>query len=53
MGPELRTLLAIHLNCYCLVAAVLAAAVFAAGMSFPFMVMVAAVYVRVVAEGSG
>ena len=29
------------------------AAVFAAGMSFAFMVMMAAVYVRIIAEGSG
>ena len=36
-----------------LVAAVLTAAVFAAGMSFTFMVMMAAMYVRVIAEGSG
>lgn len=36
-----------------LTAAVLTAAVFAAGMSFAFMVMMAAVYVRIIAEGSG
>ena len=36
-----------------LMAAVLTAAVFAAGMSFPFLAMIAAVYVRSIAEGSG
>ena len=42
-------LLLLLLNCYYL----LVAAVLAAGMAFAFMVVVAAVHVRVIAEGSG